>query len=376
MFNGVLVDDKKEEKKYAELLAANSSNMLKIEFRQPEQEITDLAENISKERFDFAALDFRLDEVPFTDAGGEKKNKYRASALAQHIRDRAIDSPVLDLPLILLSQEDFIKRIFHADSTAQDLFDLVIAKEELVTEKPLRLASSRIISLSSAYKFVQSNFANKPIELGLLLGLDPREAETILNHQAIRAIEKNRYPHQIISRLMALMIQRPGALLTNEHLLARLAIAPDSPNIEQLKVELSKLGLAYSGILHEGWPRWWWHRVEATAKEHLGASLGSLVGSERAQRLSKAFNLELKPAKSRWTNSSDELFWVACASCDHPTVLKHSVSCYDINYQPFLEPSRICWFCIQTGEYEKRELEVDDSDLSLAEKIKNGKVHP
>lgn len=380
MFKGVFVDDKEEEKKYAELLTKNSSGKLNIEFCLPEHEVTELADHLIGQHFDFAAIDFRLDEVPIKDAEGNKqKNKYRASALAQQIRDRAIDQPSSDLPLILLSQEDYIKRIFHADSTAEDLFDLVISKEELVTAEPLRQAAVRITSLATAYKTIQASFTknnNKPVAPSVLLGLDSHEAELVLNHQAIREIAKIQYPHQIISKIMALLIQRPGILLSDGHLLARLGVSPDSPNIPQLKAKLLDLKLGYRGLLSDGWPRWWWHRVDAWGKKILSASLGSLAGSERVAKLSNALQIELKPAASKWSKSSDEYFWVACSSCDHPTELKHSVLGYDSNYQPFLEPSRICWFCVQTGAYESRELVIHDTDESLAEKIRNGKIQP
>ncbi len=378
MFNGVFVDDTEGEKRYAKLLAENSAGMLALEFRQPGHEVTELAELLIDGHFDFVALDFRLDEVPIRDAEGQKqKNKYRASALAQQIRDRAIESSNNDVPLILLSQENIIQEIFHADSTAEDLFDLVVSKQELVKGDTLKLAATRISSLAAAYKIIKDYLVkNKTIDLAVLLGLDSHETELVLNHQALRSIDKIRFPHQIISKLMSLLVQRPGILLTDDDLLARLAISPDSPNINQLKAKLDMLGFGYSGVLHDGWPRWWWHRVEVWAKDSLGASLGSLVGTERANRLAKVLELELKPAMSKWSRSSDEFFWVACASCDHPTELKHSVSGYDTSYQPFLEPSRICWFCVQTGAYQKRGLEIEDSDSSLAEKIKNGQIQP
>ncbi len=380
MFKGVFIDDKEEEKKYAELLTNNSSGKLNIEFRLPEHEVTELADHLIDKHYDFAAIDFRLDEVPIKDAEGNKqKNKYRASALAQQIRDRAIDQPNSDLPLILLSQEDYIKRIFHADSTAEDLFDLVISKEELVTEKPLALAISRIASLAAAYKTIQANVTknnNMPVAPSVLLGLDSHEAEMVLNHQALRAIAKIQYPHQIVSKVMSLLIQRAGILMSDEHLLARLGVSPDSPNIPQLKAKLLDLKLGYSGLLCDGWPRWWWHRIDTWAKELMGVSLGSMAGAERVARLSTALLLDLKPAASRWNKSSDEYFWVACSSCDHPTELKHSVLGYNANFQPFLEPSRVCWFCVQTGAYESRDLVIDDSDESLAGKIRNGKIQP
>lgn len=376
MFKGVFVDDKVEEARYAQYLADNSSDMLSVEFRQPEHEVAQLADHLIEGDFDFAALDFRLDEVPIRDANGQQqRNRYRASALAQQIRDRVIDDVQKDLPLILLSQEDFIKRIFRADTTAEDLFDLVLTKQELVTAEPLQLAITRISSLTKAYKIIKNEIkTNNFIPLTTLLHLDTHESEVVSCHQAIRAIEKLRFPHLIVPKTTRLLIDRPGILLSDAHLLARLAISPDSPDIEKLKTILRERHLAYSGLLCEGWPRWWWHRVDLWAREELGASLGSLPGFERVQKLNAHLGLELKSAVSAWTSTSNEYFWIACTSCDRPSELRHSVLSYDANYQSFLEPSRICWDCVQTGAYETRGLEIDDSDEGLAYKIRNGKI--
>lgn len=376
MFKGIFIDDKAEEVRYAEYLANNSSGTLDVEFRHPEHEVAELAEHLIEGHFDFLALDFRLDEVPVRDADGhQQKNRFRASALAQQIRDRVIDNVQNDVPLILLSQEDFIKRIFRADTTAEDLFDLVLTKQELVTAEPLQAAIARISSLAKAYITIKDEIKHHDsVLLTTLLNLDAHEIEVIRGHQAIRAIEKLRFPHLVVPRLTRLLIDRPGILLSDSQLLARFAISPDSSDIEKLIPVIRERNLAYSGLLCEGWPRWWWHRIDRWARDELGASLGSLSGLERVQRLNDKFALNLKPAVSAWTATSDEYFWVACASCDRPTELRHSVLSYDASYQSFLEPSRICWDCIQTGAYEKWDLEIDDSDEGLANKIKNGKI--
>ena len=125
MFRGVFIDDKLEEKQYADHLSGGTPPKLIVEFQQPLLAVEDLAEKLIASHFEFAALDFRLDEVPIKgEIDGLQKNKYRASALAQQIRDRVINDFRIDLPLILLSQEDVIKQIFRADKTAEDLFDL------------------------------------------------------------------------------------------------------------------------------------------------------------------------------------------------------------------------------------------------------------
>ena len=99
-----------------------------------------------------------------------------------------------------------------------------------------------------------------------------------------------------------------------------------------------------------------------------------MTSSERVQKISECVGLDFKPSVSRWTKSSDSYVSFACSSCKNPTEVEYSVSAYDQIPHPVLGKNRICWSCIQTGEYEEQGLLVDDSDEFTAEKIRNGKI--
>jgi hypothetical protein len=372
MLNGIFVDDQPKERQYAELLEQASGGKVTVVFMAPDVEATKLAEQLIAANLGFVALDFRLDEVPVASNDGSvpNVNRYKASAVAQQLRDRVIDDPKLDIPLVLLSQEDNITTMYSKDTTALDLFDLVLKKEVLTEAKPSEEAAQQILSIASAYQAIKANLGAEKM-VAALCRIDEQKEGYVLEHQAIRGIDKLGFAHQVVPKIRKLLIDQPGILVSKEHLLARLGVAPDSASIEELFKVLDQAGATYDGILAEGWPRWWWHRVEAWVREVIGDTPGSLVGSERVSRLNKALGLSLTAAKSRWSNSSEEYFWAACSCCGQPIELDHTVLAYSENYPPFLDPQRICWKCIQTGA---SNFEIDDADSELVKKIQSGQL--
>lgn len=376
MHKGIFVDDRADQKKYAKSLSEVVPELLSVGFSLPDERLEDMADTLLKAHWDFIALDFRLDESPVVIKAGEPAvNRYRASTIAQHLRDRITDGPENDLPLILLSNEDKIKNMFRHDTTAEDLFDLVVSKEH-VADSPasLEIVARKIVDLAAAYKEAKNIIkAGKPKFVMQLTALTDDSEGYVLDHQSIRAVDRLDCPHQIIPRIEKLLIDRPGILVSQEHLLAKLGVATDSIDLEKLKEVLRTENTDYRGILSVAWPRWWWHRVESLMRKLLDRPLQSMTGAERAIAINKALGIALTPACSTTTNTSDEYFWVACASCKQPTELDHSVTAYDSYYEPFLEPTRICWRCIKTGEYAKPNLglEVDDSDRSVASDLQH-----
>lgn len=372
MLKGIFVDDRPDQKQYAELLEEASDGKAEVIFMAPNLGATELAEYLIASNLDFAALDFRLDETPVASFDGNVPNinRYKAGAVAQQLRERVMDDPKRDIPLVLLSQEDNITTMFSKDTTAQDLFDLVLKKEVLTEAKSSEEAAQQVCSLAEAYQAIKKEMgADKMV--AHLCGLEEQAEGFVIEHQAIRAIDKLGFAHQIVARIFKLLIARPGILVSKEHLLARLGVAPDSPCIEDLLQILIQAGTTYGGILSGGWPRWWWHRVDAWARAAIGDMPGSLVGSERVSRLNKALGLSLAAAESRWTGNSDEYFWAACSCCGQPTELDHAVLVYEEKYPPFLDPLRVCWKCIQTGE---SNFEIDDADIELVRNIQSGQL--
>ncbi|EBW2249978.1 hypothetical protein C9R18_25365, partial [Salmonella enterica subsp. enterica serovar Enteritidis] len=126
MYNGYFVDD--QDKVYADLLSRDG--MLKIEHVEV-SDLIELAKELLDKKPDIVALDYRLDEK-LTKIKPDQT--YKGSALAQHLRDVAIDHPEQDFPLILVSSEEKLQKLYRPDRTAHDLFDRVYAKSEIRTE--------------------------------------------------------------------------------------------------------------------------------------------------------------------------------------------------------------------------------------------------
>lgn len=376
MYKGIFVDDRADQETYAKSLSEVMPELLSVGFSLPNERLEEMADTLLRAHWDFIALDFRLDESPVVIKTGEPAvNRYRASTIAQHLRDRIIDNPENDLPLILLSNEDKIKNMFRHDTTAEDLFDLVVPKEQIADSiASAKMVMRKIVDLTAAYKEAKNIIkAGNPRFVMQLTGLTDDREGYVLDHQSIRAVDRLDCPHQIIPRIQKLLIGRPGILVSQEHLLAKLGVAPDSIDLEKLKEVFHTENTDYRGILSVAWPRWWWHRVESLIKELIARPLQSMTGKERVLALNEALGTSLTPARSTTTDTSDEYFWVACASCKQPTELDHSVTAYDSYYEPFLEPTRICWRCIKTGEYAKPNLglEVDDSDRSVVSDLQH-----
>jgi hypothetical protein len=90
--------------------------------------------------------------------------------------------------------------------------------------------------------------------------------------------------------------------------------------------------------------------------------------------LNKKWGLKLLPAKSRWKNDTDAFFGFACASCHLPTERAFSVLAYDPTLYSFVQRKSVCWKCVETGEFEKHDLEIDDGEKFIVEKILNGEI--
>ena len=82
--------------------------------------------------------------------------------------------------------------------------------------------------------------------------------------------------------------------------------------------------------------------------------------------------LKLSPAKSRWQNHTDALLAFAYDSCHQPIEDEFTVIAYDPLPYTFIHHKYICWKCVETGEFEKYGLEIDDDEEFIVEKIQNG----
>lgn len=361
-YKGFFVDDDSDDT-YVELLRSKDEPGLDLELTKPEN-ITAFANQLSNASPDIIALDYRLDENFIRCPEGQ----YKAGPLAQQLRDLAADNWEKDFPIVLISAEDKIKRYYKPDATTHDLFDNVYVKED-VASNYLRYRSE-LAGLIEGYRLIKSYWPPSG-KLCQILKLPEQERYAIEFDELLVATEEIQVPHVLARVLIHDLLTRPGILLSWDDVRAKLGVAHDSPDQEKLKDHL--VGLRYEGAFAHTWERWWRHRFDQECGKLFGKSPTGIPGCERVIALNEEFELKLNAAKSRWSDSCDELFAFSCAVCGYPTELRHSIAAYDSRTPKFADRKRICWDCVRTDRHEGK-LRIASSDVSLAERIKSNTI--
>ena len=355
---GIFVDDK--EPIYARLLTR--PGVVTFDHIPIETDLASLANQILEREPSVVALDYRLDE----EVGGLDQDKtYKASALAQHLRDKAVAMPAKDFPIVLVSAEGKIRNLFDPDRTAHDLFDKVFVKEQIRVDGVR--AQNELVSLADAYASLTQQ-QSYSLETFLAV-LDEDRVFTDLQ-ELKTSVETASAPHQVVGFLLKQLFNKPGLLLDDDDTAARLGIT--SRSFAGVREGLVAAGLVYSGQLADGWPRWWAHRIEAWLTDVLGTRPITLTARERTERLGAALDHPLEAATSPWTGGTDEKTSFACASCRRGAEVKHSVAAYEGTVPRYRIARRICWDCVQTYRYraEQPPLRIDEIDEDVAESVR------
>lgn len=353
-FNGFFIDDYDEI--YATLLSTSGEDGLVIQYRGLEEAAT-LAGEIFDARPDIVALDFRLDENP---GMIEPKKSYNGSGLAQLLRDKATVAPEHDFPVVLISAEDKLERFYRPDSTSHDLFDRIYKKDDVAQNADS--VQAELISLCKGYVMIKAVWRGARLSV---FGLAGKELESIATQELRAALLSAGAPHIAARTILKGLIDRPGILLSDNELAARLGVA----TLEPLEATLTGQQIQYNGVFSEGWRRWWAHRFDEWAIELFGARPTTLTGTVRANAINAKLGIDVKPATSTWNKSSDERFAFACAVCGRASEIRHSVAAFDPHAPRYSHRKRICWDCIQTGLYLQAKMEVDEVDANLVAEV-------
>lgn len=354
---GIFVDDK--EKVYARLLS--QKGVIEFEHFLVESDIVSLANQILSRDPAVVALDYRLDE----EVGSLDADKtYKASALAQHLRDKAVASPEKDFPIVLVSAEVKIRSLFDPDRTAHDLFDKVFVKEHIRADSAR--TQVQLVSLADAY----ASLTKQPYSLETFLAVTEDDRAFTDIQELTTPVETASAPHQVVGFLLRQLLNKPGLLLDDDDTAARLGITLQS--FEAVREKLSGIGLAYSGQLAAGWPRWWAHRLEDWLTGALGTRPITMTALERANQLGTVLEIPLDAATSPWTGGDDEKISFACASCRRGAEVRHSVTAFEGTVPRYRIARRICWDCVQTGRYadDHPTLQIDQLDERVAAKVR------
>ena len=369
MYTTVFVDDREDQFKILSQVKRVAKDTLEFFECAPEAAIVETQKAISEKSPDLLLLDYRLDEKPVKDA---KIAEYKAGPAAQQFRDLAIENYQNDIPIFAVSLEENI-RLYEPAKTAHDLFDQIWFKNFFVDHP--NDAVKKMISFIKAYKEIINCFKIEN-RLHKLLQINIEEFGFIDSH-FFKEINKLKSPHLVSISIFKTFIKRSWLLLDEDNLIALLGIHPDDKQSEHFK-ELIKIiaenDIGYSGIFGSGFQRWWTNRLKVFFEGRCSATLGDLTAAERVEKISECIGLKFKPAISRWTDNSDTYVSFACSSCKNPTEVEYSVSAYGLVPHPVIGKNRICWSCIQTGEYVEKSLLVDGSDEFTADKIRHGKI--
>lgn len=232
-------------------------------------------------------LDWRLDET--TDSE-KKKFDSRASSVAQEIRTRATQKKFHSMPIVLWSQKSKFLATYQDDFTAHDLFDLTY-KKEFVSEN-FKLVREQLQSMALGYQTIFEYKNERTFTFNDLLGL----GESVLDIRIQERFKsKNHTVHEIARFIFRDLISRPGLLIDESRLAARLGIDKGNSAGWAKLLELLRQ-YKYTGPFGEAWPRWWAYGVEKEWWTSLNINdkkpLGLLLAEERVSLLKKATKIK------------------------------------------------------------------------------------
>jgi hypothetical protein len=214
-----------------------------------------------------------------------------------------------DIPVVLCSANLKFREDFGRDTTPHDLFLTIYTKDEIA--KQAEKVASEMNSLAEAFKVVQSE--GEKNAAGLLaapphLIIDPRLEE------AVDTLIENRIPHNLIRFFLKEIIEKPGLLIDENVLAARLGIdLKGSKDWSRLRDEHLSTFL-YNGILHDGWECWWAEGFEDWWKSNIsgGASPKGRTAKQRVKLLVEKTNLAGFIAAEKQQSEYSTDFWTTC----------------------------------------------------------------
>ncbi len=264
------------------------------------------------EEYDGLLLDLRLDE--YKDSDG-KHSAYTATEFAQHIRtlvtkgreDGGINK---DLPIILFSTDEKLKKVYATDLSSHNLFDRYLTKKNTPDD-----ASKKLFSLAKGYSEIMNNKTNFPKLLGLtdMINVDSRifsrfseEPERIPVHEYAQVILKD-------------LIYVPGPLINDDILASRLGIDieySDPDDWTKLKEFFKKA--KYNGVFSDSWDRWWMFLINEIFEKISGSYLSYLDANEKVAMFKEKLSLKgLKAAEPIKLNYSTR-YTTVCKAFNKP----------------------------------------------------------
>ncbi len=292
----------------------------------------DQIESAMGEEYDGLILDLRLDLA--TSADGTRAD-YRAPTLAQEIRTRAAEDLLGEshrgrgeYPIALWSTDERLDQSYARDNTSHDLFDLLCVKEHLVSDSPdvpsekkAPAVGRRLCSLVEGYRRIKALRTEIGPEEQFYRYLGFEAVPDFLDERLAQLVPfdsapENRPAHEYARFIRREVLESAGPLLDRRTMAAQLGIDAERSDDFDLLLERVFGEAVYTGVFHEGWPRWWAEPVQDLTEKLAGTELRALAAPERVAILHGATALEgLHPAEPLVEGDGNE-FWVVCRATD------------------------------------------------------------
>lgn len=265
-----------------------------------------LCELIKQQVCDGILMDLRLD--------GEGINRISVSAtpIAQQIRTLAAQKEIPEYPIVLCSTLEKLNATYEADLTSHDLFDYIFTKTEYDRIK----TATKMASLVNGYNLVRSSKGDlyKLLDRQLPDKIDRRIFERFISNKDFGAFE-------FLSFIIKEIFHHSGILIKENILAARLGVDIVASGDAWQKVldSLSGTGAAYSGILSDGWKRYWADIINDFFKEISdGELLPILTAKERVSILESKLKIKGLKAAVAIKYCSSSMFWTVCEGDKKP----------------------------------------------------------
>lgn len=238
-----------------------------------------------------------------------------AEVLAQHIRVLVHNrSLIRDVPVLLCSANSKFQEEFGRDTTPHDLFLTTYTKDKIANHS--EQVAVEMDSLAEAFKIAQGEDGKNATDLLCApedLLIDLRIEETVCT------LIENGIPHNIVRFFLKEIIEKPGVLINENILAARLGVdikkSSDWPKLKDDHLS----DFLYKGILHDGWRCWWAEGFQNWWKLNIsGSSPQGRTAKQRVKLLVEKFGLPYLVAADKQRHSAGTEFWTTCVITELP----------------------------------------------------------
>lgn len=255
-------------------------------------------DKIRDHSFDVFLMDFEL-----TSHTGRVDAPTYASTLRTKFKEHK------DCPIVLISSDRNIGR-FKQDFSNNDLFDIVVTKEEFAYRyKTYKL---RMYDLVEAYSKIKESC----FDISSILGVHD---ENVLDFRFVHYLKMygaNKDVYGMCRFVQKTYLQSIGPLIGEDVIAARLGIDKDCDDFKELLKLLESY--RYKGILSSSYKRWWSEEVlEWWNREFDGEFLRLMPARQRVLLLNSKFNLHLHSANPLDFNRST-CYWSICSELKQP----------------------------------------------------------